>query len=117
MFLFPKLSTENQGRAIQNIFHSIDTRTQGLIEIPITSDHETQIHIARAAGGRARSPTVWARPGRSRGSVFFYEEEKITKEDKKRKNKFIITKDSIVDGQVLYLIDIMKQIKQKLEED
>ncbi len=32
--LYPKASTENQGRAIENIFLSGDTKTQGLIEIP-----------------------------------------------------------------------------------
>jgi hypothetical protein len=31
--LYPKASTENQGRAIDNIILSIDTKTQGLIEI------------------------------------------------------------------------------------
>ncbi len=42
--LYPKASSENQG-AIKNIFLSIDTKTQGLIEIPIASDHSTQIQI------------------------------------------------------------------------
>jgi hypothetical protein len=43
--LYPKASTENQGSAIENMFLSIDTKTQGLIEIPVASDHETQIQI------------------------------------------------------------------------
>jgi hypothetical protein len=41
--LYPKASTENQGSAIENIFLSIDTKTEGLIEIPIASDHEMHI--------------------------------------------------------------------------
>ena len=51
--LYPKASTENQGRAIENIFLSIDTKTQGLIEIPIASDHETQIQITSMQGSIA----------------------------------------------------------------
>ena len=51
--LFPKLSTENQGSAIENIFRSIDTSTQGLIEIPITADHENQIQITSLQGSIA----------------------------------------------------------------
>ncbi len=43
--LYQKASTENQGHAIENNFLSIDTKTQGLIEIPIASDRETQIQI------------------------------------------------------------------------
>ena len=38
--LYPKASTENQGSAIENIFLSIDTKTQDLIEIPIASIRE-----------------------------------------------------------------------------
>ena len=50
----------------------------------------------------------------------FDDEDKITKEDRKRNNLFYLLKDSIVGGvlvdQVLYLIDIMKQIKHILED-
>jgi hypothetical protein len=51
--LYPKASTKNQGSAIENIFLSIDTKTQGLIEIPIASDHETQIQITHMQGSIA----------------------------------------------------------------
>ncbi len=51
--LYPKASTENQGSAIQNIFLSINTRTQGLIEIPIASDHDMQIQITSMQGSIA----------------------------------------------------------------
>ncbi len=51
--LYPKASIENQGHAIENIFLSIDTKTQGLIENPIGSDHETQIQITSLQGSIA----------------------------------------------------------------
>ncbi len=56
--MYPKASTENQGRAIENIFLSIDTKTQGLIEIPITSDHETQIQITSMQGSIALAASL-----------------------------------------------------------
>jgi hypothetical protein len=33
--LYPRASTENQDRAVENIFLSNDTKKQGLIEIPM----------------------------------------------------------------------------------
>jgi hypothetical protein len=53
VILYPNASTENQGRAIENIFLSIDTKTQGLIEIPIAIDHETKIQVTRMQGSIA----------------------------------------------------------------
>ncbi len=44
----------------------------------------------------------------------FDEEDKVTKEDRKRNNFFYLLKDSIVGGPSLS-IDIMNQIKLKLE--
>jgi hypothetical protein len=51
--LYPKASTENQGSASENIFLSIDTKTQGLIEILIASDHKTQTQITSMQGSIA----------------------------------------------------------------
>ncbi len=43
------------------------------------------------------------------------EEDKVTKEDRKRNNLFHLLKDSIVGGKSIILIDITKQIKLILE--
>ena len=43
--LYSKSSAGSQGSAIQIMFNSIDAKTQGLIEIPISSDHEMQKQI------------------------------------------------------------------------
>ncbi len=51
--LYPKASTENQGRAIENIFLSIDTKTQGLIQGSTASGHETQIQSTFVQGSIA----------------------------------------------------------------
>jgi hypothetical protein len=56
--LYQKASTENQGHAIENIFLSIDTKTQGLIEIPIASDHETQ-NRRRSRLQVCKVPSLW----------------------------------------------------------
>ncbi len=45
----------------------------------------------------------------------FDEEDKVTKEDRKRNNLFYLLKDSIVGGPSI-LIDIMKQTKLILED-
>ena len=46
----------------------------------------------------------------------FDEEDKVTKEDRKRNNLFYLLKDSILlVAHLLYLIDIMKRIKLILE--
>ncbi len=51
--LYPKASTENQGSAIENIVLSIDTKMQGLIEIHLASDHETQTKSTSLRGSIA----------------------------------------------------------------
>ncbi len=40
MFCIQKHELKNEGRAVENILLCIDTKTQGLIEIPIASDHK-----------------------------------------------------------------------------
>ena len=45
--LYPKEAIENQGCKISSIFQAIDVKTQGLIELALASDTETQNQVRR----------------------------------------------------------------------
>ncbi len=49
--VYPKEAIENQGRKIPNIIRAIDTKTQGLINVPIAIDNvmQTQIQSLQAS--------------------------------------------------------------------